>query len=181
MPQLERGAPRGRESVGLLTMSKRNFSIAGAWLLAAVCGTAAAQSNGGYAANLATLYGERFWIQAYKDVCISVQPKSRREYQQAYEEWLGRHDEVIENLELRVAAMVKGLSRDEADYQRNYNQYHSAVMRQREEDKNNLRQRPRGELLEQCRQLPAYLRGPDSDMYNTQSQAFNAIYGRKQP
>ncbi|MDH5534663.1 MAG: hypothetical protein OEZ08_03695 [Betaproteobacteria bacterium] len=162
-------------------MSRNPFFIAGAWLLAAVCSAAAAQSSDGYAANLATLYGERFWIQGYKDVCISVLPKLRRDFQGAYDEWLTRHEEVVADLELRVAALVKGLSRDEAEYRQNYNKYYNAAMRQREEEKGGLRKLPREDLLKQCKELPGYLRGSDSDMYNTHAKAFDAIYGKKRP
>jgi hypothetical protein len=161
-------------------MSRNFFFIAGAWLLATACGAAAAQSSEEYASNLATLYGERFWTQAYKDVCISVLPKARRDFQGAYEEWLARHQEVVEDLDLRIAALAKGMSRDEAEYQHNYNKYHDAVMRQREENKRNLRALPREGLLKQCKELPAYLRGSDSDLYNTHPKAFNAIYGKVQ-
>jgi len=51
--------------------------VASGWLLAAAFGAASAQTSGEYASDLGTLYGERYWIQAYKDVCISALPKSR--------------------------------------------------------------------------------------------------------
>lgn len=160
-------------------MSKTIFLLSAAVLLTAPCGAAAAQAGDDYAAHLAALYGERYWIQARKDVCISVLPKSRRELQSAYEAWLARHREVAEDLELRFAAMVKGLSRDEAEYARNYDKAYTAMMRQRDEDKAELRRLPREDLATQCAELPAYLRGAASDMYNTRADAFNAIYGKK--
>lgn len=160
-------------------MLKRLIVTAG-WLLAAG-GAAAAEPAADYAAHLSTLYGERYWIQAYKDVCIGVSPKSRRELQSAYEEWLARHEDVVADLELRFAAMVKGLSRNEAEYARNYDRAHRAVMQRREEDKAALRSRPREALAKQCAELPDFLKSAASDMYNTQPEAFGAVYGKKQP
>lgn len=156
-------------------------SIAGIALLLIAGRVAGAGGDDDYAANLGALYGERFAIQAYKDVCIGVLPKRRREFQDAYDAWLARHEEVVRDLELRVAAMVKGLSRDQAEYQQNYSKYHDAVMRQRESEKAGLRKLPRDDLLRRCEDLSASLRGPEFDMYNTHPQAFNAIYGKKQP
>jgi len=162
-------------------MRKNIFAAAGGWLLVIACGTGSAQTGADYGADLGALYGERYWIQAYKDVCVSVLPKSRRDLQGAYDEWRARHEEVVEDLELRFAAMVKGMSRDEAEYQQNYNKYYDVVMRQRDEDKGNLRKLPREDLVKQCKELPGYLRGPGSDMYNTHPKAFGAIYGKKRP
>jgi len=167
--------------IDTVTMRTNILWVASGWLLAAAFGAASAQTSGEYASDLGTLYGERYWIQAYKDVCISALPKSRREFQRAYDEWMGRHEDVIENLESRFAVMIKGISRDNAEYTRNYNEYHGAVMRQREEDKNSLRKLPREDLIKRCKGLPAYLRSADSDMYNTHPKEFDAIYGKNKP
>lgn len=180
MPQLEREMICGKPNRSLI-MPKSIVRITSTALLAAACVAAAAQAGEEYAANLGALYGERFWMQAHKDVCISVVPKERRNFQEAYEAWLARHEEVIGNLELRVAAMVKGVSRDEAEYRANYNKYYNAVMHEREEEKSRLRKLPQEDLLKRCKELPGYLRGSESDMYNTHARAFDAIYGKKQP
>jgi len=86
---------------------------------------------------------------------------------------------VIENLEARFAAMVKQASRDQREFDEKFNASHNAVMKQREEEKQNLRKRPRDELLKQCQELPAYLRSDKSDMPNTHPQEFEALYGKK--
>lgn len=166
-----------------MSIREKNFRRAacGALFAAILPAALAAQPGGEYLSDLGTLYGERYRIQAHKDVCISVLPGSRREFQSAYEEWIGRHEEVLENLEARLAAAVKSRSRDPADYERNYNRYYDAVMRRRDEEKENLRKLPKEELIRQCRGLPAYLRSADSDIYNTHPGEFEAIYGRRKP
>jgi hypothetical protein len=179
MPQLDRQPENFRV--------KRPFfqhvfevALVAAALLASPFAAAAEGADEGYGATLATLYGERYWIQAYKDVCVSVIPKSRRELQSAYEEWMERHEQVIESLETRFAAMVKQASRDQKDFDEKYNAAHNEVMKQREESKANLRKLPKEELLKQCQELPAFLRSEKSNMPNTHPKEFEAIYGKSQ-
>ena len=156
------------------------IALIAAALLASPFAVAAESADESYGATLAILYGERYWIQAYKDVCISVIPKSRRELQGAYEEWLERHEQVIESLETRFAAMVKSVSRDQKDFDEKYSAAHNEVMKQREESKANLRKLPKDELLKQCQELPAFLRSEKSNMPNTHPKEFEAIYGKRQ-
>lgn len=146
-----------------------------AWLLATAA-PAAAQGSGDYATDLATLYGERHTIVALKDACSRVMPRIRVETQSAYEQWLARHAEVLDDLEARFAALVKQASKDEKDYALNYGKYHETVILQRDEQKQAYLALPKEELLKYCADLPAYLRDRKSDIPNRYPGEFATVY-----
>lgn len=137
------------------------------------------QATGVYASDLGTLYGERYSLQVLKDVCISAQPKTRAVLQKAYDEWLERHDDLIEDLDARFQAMVKQASRDQKEYSRNFGKYQGAVMSQRQEQKDALLALPKDELLRQCKELPGHLRSTQSDIPVKYPDEFKTVYGKK--
>ena len=145
------------------------------------CSLAGAQAPGDYPANLATLYNERPRLVAFKDVCSRVLPQVRRDTQKAYEQWVDRHEDVLENLEARFLLMIKKASRDEKEYARNYGKYQGSVMEERQAQKEAFLKLPKDELIKECKEFPAYLRSPKSDMYNVYPEEFNAIYGKNKP
>ncbi len=138
-----------------------------------------AQATGDYAATFATLYNERHRLVAFKDACSRVLPRIRRDTQKAYEEWVDRHEDVLENLEARFLMMIKQASRDEEEYTRNYGKYHDAVMQERQAQKEAFLALPKEELIKECKEFPGYLRSSRSDMYNRYPEEFNALYGKK--
>jgi len=138
-----------------------------------------AQTTGDYATDLSTLYGERYSLQVRKDGCISVQPKTRAALQKAYDDWRDRHEDLLEDLDNRFAAMIKQASTDQKDYSRNFGKYQGAVMRQRQEEKDAFLALPRDELLRQCKELPGYLRSPKSNIPARYPEEFKTVYGKK--
>lgn len=160
-------------------MFRRCFLRGCALLLAAAAQSAAAQPTGDYAADLATLYSERHTIVALKDACSRIVPKIRVETQSAYEQWLARHEDLLEDLEARFAALVKQASRDEKEYELNYGKYHETVIRQRDEQKQVYLALPKQELLKHCTDLPGYLRDRKSDIPNRYPGEFQTVYKRK--
>jgi len=151
----------------------------GCFALAGASAQSIAQPTGDYATDLGTLYGERYALQAQKDVCISVQPKSRAELQKAYDEWRDRHEDLLEDLDDRFAAMIKQASTDQKEYTRNFGKYQGAVMSQRQKEKEELLAMPRDALLKQCRELPAYLRSLQSNIPVRYPDEFKTVYGKK--
>ncbi len=151
----------------------------GGLMLASAISAVAAQAAADYAADLGTLYGERYSIQVQKDVCIGLQPRTRAELQKAYNEWMERHEDLIEDLDARFRAMVKQASRDQKEYSRNFGKYQGAVMRQREEQKEALLALPKDELLQQCKELPGYLRSQKSNIPVKYPDEFRTVYGKK--
>lgn len=160
-------------------MFKRWLVYIGCLVLAGAGSPVAAQATGEYAADLGTLYGERYSLQVQKDVCIGVQPKTRRELQKAYDDWMERHEDLIEDLDARFSAMIKRVSADQKDYSRNYGKYQGAVMRLRQEQKDDLLALPREELLKQCKALPGHLRSTQSDIPVKYPDEFKTVYGKK--
>lgn len=151
----------------------------GGLMLAGAISAPAAQATSDYATDLGTLYGERYSLQVQKDVCIGLQPRTRAELQKAYNEWMERHEDLIEDLDARFRAMVKQASRDQKEYSRNFGKYQGAVMRQREEQKEALLALPKDELLQQCKELPGYLRSQKSNIPVKYPDEFRTVYGKK--
>ncbi|MDP2239628.1 MAG: hypothetical protein Q8K18_05635 [Burkholderiales bacterium] len=157
------------------------------YMLSILCGLAPAAAHPqsvapaprSYAADLGTLYGERYSLQVLKDVCIFVQPKTRAELQKAYGGWLERNEDLIEDLDIRFQAMVKQVSRDENEFARVYGKYQGAVMSQRQVQKDELLALPRDELLGQCKELPGYLRSANSNIPARYPDEFKTVYGKK--
>ena len=132
-----------------------------------------------YAADLGMLYGERYSLQVLKDVCIGAQPKTRAALQKAYDGWLERHEDLVEDLDLRFRAMVKQVSRDEKEFTRNFGKYQGAVMNQRQVQKDELLALPKDELLAQCKALPGYLHSTKSNIPVRYPDEFKTVYGKK--
>ena len=142
---------------------------------------AAAQTAEEAMASFAALYNERHRLVAFKDVCSRVLPKLRRDTQSAYEEWVDRHELVLENLESRFLVMVKRASRNETEYNENYRKYRGAIDKERQAQKDAFLALPKEDLAKECKEYPAYLRSADSDMYNRYPEEFAALYGKKKP
>jgi hypothetical protein len=162
-------------------MRARSYIASGMVVMALAAGAASAQSSDGSMANFAVLYNERHRLVAFKDVCSRVLPKLRRDTQAAYEEWVDRHEDVLENLEARFLAIVKKASRDQNEYTQNYRKYHGAVEQERQAQKDAFLARPKDELVNECKAYPGYLRSANSDMPNRYPEEFGAIYGKKKP
>jgi hypothetical protein len=160
-------------------MFRRSFIGAGAIAIAIGAAAASAQSTDEQAANFAVLYNERHRLVAFKDACSRVLPKLRRDTQAAYEEWVDRHEDVLENLEARFLAMIKRASRDQKEYTQNYRKYHGAVEQERQAQKDAFLALPKEDLVKECKEYPGYLRSSNSDMPNRYPEEFNTVYGKK--
>lgn len=158
--------------------SKQLLAYVVCLVLAGAGSPVAAQATGDYAADLSTLYAERYSLQVLKDVCIGAQPRTRAAVQKAYDEWRERHEDLIEDLDARFSAMIKRISTDQKDYSRNYGKYQGAVMRLRQEQKDDLLALPREELLKQCKELPGHLRSTQSDIPVKYPDEFKTVYKR---
>ena len=71
---------------------------------------------------------------------------------------------IVQELDQRFAMMVRAYSRDDKDYARNYGKYQGAILKQREEARQALLLNTRGDLDDQCKALPGFLTGPESDL-----------------
>ena len=145
-------------------------------LFAVLCAALSAHAaEGSYTENLATLYNEYQRVLAVRDACIVAQPAKRDEFSGAYQDWLNRHERIVDDLDNRFAAIVKRASRDQAEYTRNYGKYQAEVLQMREENKKALLA-DREKLARQCGEYAAYVRHPKSDIPTLYPAEFKSIY-----
>ena len=129
-----------------------------------------------YNTDLATLYHEHQRVLAMRDACETAQPLSRADFAAAYEDWRTRHARLLDDLENRFAAVIKRASKDQADYSRNYGKYQLEVLEMREDSKRMLLAQNKDKLAEQCKEFPAYLRHPRSDIRALYPDEYRHIY-----
>ena len=125
---------------------------------------ASEDSRAAYSASLTEVYGAYQSILARREACGSAFPQSRSATDKAYVGWQSRHKKVLAELDQRVNMMIRGASRDEKEYAKNIGKYEGAILRQREEVKQTLLQQPRPELELECKAMPEFLQGADSDL-----------------
>ena len=133
-------------------------------LCAASPAALAAVSAADYRASLMEVYGRYQGVLALRDACNSAFPDLRAANDKAYAAWQKRDRQVHAELDQRFAMMVRAHSRDDKDYARNYGKYQGAILQQREEARQALLLNTRGDLGEQCRAMPGFLSGPESDL-----------------
>ena len=141
--------------------------IVGALLAASLPLAAHAQQSAdarSYGADLATLFDEHQRVLAMREACIAALPAVRTEIESAFKIWSDRHLHVIDDLENRFAALIKRVSRDQAEFSRNYGKYQSEVLALREENKRSLLAGDKEKFAAECRGFPAYLRDARSDI-----------------
>jgi hypothetical protein len=126
--------------------------------------SAAEEPRAGYSASLTEVYGAYQSILARREACGAAFPQNRSATDKAYVAWQGRHKKLLSELDQRVNMMIRNASRDEKDYTKNIGKYEGAILRQREEVKQTLLQQPRAELELECKAMPEFLQGADSDL-----------------
>lgn len=124
----------------------------------------AAASAADYRASLMEIYGRYQGVLALREACNSAFPQSRAANESAFAAWRKRDRKVHAELDQRFAMMVRAYSRDDKDYARNYGKYQGAILKQREEARQALLLNTRGDLDDQCKAMPGFLTGPDSDL-----------------
>jgi len=117
-----------------------------------------------YRASLLEIYGKYQGVLALREACVAAFPQSRATYDKAFSAWQTRHKKLHDELDQRFAMMVRGYSKDDKDYAKNFGKYQGAILKQREEIKQTLLLETRGELDARCKGLPDFLQGKESDL-----------------
>jgi hypothetical protein len=117
-----------------------------------------------YPANLREVYGAYQANLARRDACITAYPAQRAATEKAYAAWQTRHRKLIDELDQRVAMMIRGASKDENEHARNVGKYEGAILQQREEVKMELLKQLPSDLEAMCKALPDFLRSAESDL-----------------
>ena len=138
--------------------------LAAAVLISAPTAALAAVSAADYRASLLEIYGKYQGVLALREACNAAFPQAQAPNEKAFAAWQKRHRRLHDELDQRFAMMVRAYSKDEKDYSRNYGKYQGAVLRQREEAKQNLLMETRGDLDERCKALPQFLQSRESDL-----------------
>ena len=86
-------------------------------------GFATAQTGGTYASDLSSVYAATQIIQARKEGCDSAEPGTRKANAAAYAAWRKRHQSLLDELERRFIAMIRGASTDQKEYSKNVGRY----------------------------------------------------------
>ena len=144
-----------------------------------VSGAAETPPGFDYPTNLREVYGAYQAVLARRDTCITAHPQSRAGAEKAFVAWQTRHRKLIEELDQRVTMMIRGASKDEKEYARNVGKYEGAILRQREEVKNDLLHQLPSDLEAMCKALPEFLRSPESDLEKAYAEELAII--RKRP
>jgi hypothetical protein len=132
-----------------------------------------------YPSNLREVYGAYQAVIARKDACATAHPQERASTDKAYTAWLTRHRKLIDELDQRVAMMIRGASATEKDHARNVGKYEGAILQQREEVKRELLQQLPSDLEAMCKALPGFLRGAESDLEKAYAEELAIV--RKRP
>jgi len=146
---------------------------------AGLSGPAAAQGTGDYAEDLARVYGAHQRVLATREACDEAFPARRAATDKAYSEWRERHQSLLEDLDSRVTLMIQGVSTDQKDYSRNLGKYEGEILQHRLEFRQTLLALDKAELDQQCRQFPAYLKGPEADFRKKYAGELKTIGKRK--
>jgi hypothetical protein len=132
-----------------------------------------------YPSNLREVYGAYQGVLARREACAVAYPQSRAASEKAYAAWQARHKKLIDELDARVAMMIRGASKDDKDYARNVGKYEGAILRQREDVKKELLQQLPSDLELMCKALPDFLRSAESDLEKAYAEELTIV--RKRP
>lgn len=154
------------------------------WILGALLAACApvavyAAESRSYATDLATLYNEHQRVLALRAACVTARPSLRYEVEGAFKDWRERHEDLIDDLEDRFAALVKRASKDQAEFSRNYGKYRAEVVALREDNKRTFLAQDKEnkeKFSAQCRDFPAYLRHSRSDIPEIFPAEFRNVY-----
>jgi hypothetical protein len=152
-----------------------------ALLVAAGAASVVAQqeATGDYAVDLARVYGGYQRLLALKEACDAVVPETRAANDEAFAAWEARHRSLVQELQRRVAALIRRASRDEKEYARNVGKYEGAILRERHEYRDLLIGLGPEELRPQCRRMPERLNAPESDLAQAYAAELKTIRARK--
>lgn len=133
----------------------------------------------GYGASLAKVYGGYIRIAALKEACDVAVPATRAASAKAYAGWEAQHRALLQDLQQRIHAMIRGNSKDKDEYVRNIGKYEGEILLQRKEYRDDLLGQDKADLIQQCRHLPEMLKGPNADLSTTYAADIKVIRAYK--
>ena len=140
---------------------------------------AGAQATGEYGTDLARVYGVYQLVTAIKEECDSRHPGLRKSNEAAYAAWKKRHQALIDELERRLTALIRGASTDEKDYARNIGKYEGAMLQRKQEHKDAFLAQGIEQVERECKEFPQYLKSEDADLGKRFTEELQNIRKRK--
>lgn len=160
-------------------MSKQWLVYIGGLMFVGANMPAAAQATGDYAQDLARVYGAHQRVLAVREACDESFPDLRAATDKAYADWKKRNLSLLQDLERRVTMMIRQASKDQQEYSRNLGKYEGQILQQRLDFKNIVLALDKAEFEQQCRQFPAYLKGPEADFGKKYAEELQTLGRRK--
>lgn len=142
-------------------------------------GPAMAQSPPGYGKTLSAVYNAHQRLIAIKEACSESRKETAAANDKAYTAWRLRYKALIDEIEARFDALIRGASTDDRDYSRNYGKYHGAVVAQRQEYREAFLAQPQDDVDRLCREFPGYLKGPDADLGKAYADELNRLRAQR--
>jgi hypothetical protein len=177
MPQPRPFAPRNSPEIALSKIAPTTLCLL---MTAFLVGVApAAQTGAEYAETLSRVYEAPQYVRAIKEACDEHHADVRAVNDAAYSAWRRRNKELLDEVERRFTAMIRGASTDEHDYARNIGKYAGAVVQHREEVKGQFLAQGPQEIERRCREFPQYLRSDDADLRKRYAEELKLIRKRK--
>jgi hypothetical protein len=139
----------------------------------------AAEPASDYPTSLRSVYGAYQAVLARREACTAANAAAKAQYDKSYGAWHARHRKLIDELDQRLDMMIRGASKDEKDYARNVGKYEGAILRQREEVRQELLKMPPYSLNELCQALPGFLSSTGSDLEQAFAEELAVV--RKRP
>ena len=156
-----------------------------AMMLGIVLHASAAESGGdpdsSYGASLSRIYLAHQKVLALRDACAQAFPAQAKAGEKAYATWQARHRALLNELDARVALMIRGSSRDEKEYMRNIGKYEGSILEYRNGERDELLAQPRDGMEQGCADFRNYLIGSGSDFNREYADELRVLRQRKLP
>ncbi len=153
--------------------------------LGAVCPAAGAENpadgEGNYGETLSRVYFAHQRLLALREACDQALPEQAALNAKAYGAWQARHRTLLEELDARLNQMIRGASKDEKDYIRNFGRYEGSILEYRSGHREQILGQPRDGIGLMCADFRGYLAGSGSDFRSEYADELRELRKRKLP
>lgn len=141
----------------------------------------AAENAGDYGENLSRVYFAHQRLLALREACDQALPARAKANGMAYAAWQARHQALLEELDVRLTLMIRGASKDEKEYMRNFGKYEGAILEYRTSNRDQILAQPREGMEQFCGDFRNYLAGSGADFHREYADELRELRKRKLP
>jgi len=117
-----------------------------------------------YASALHALFAARQEIAALREVCGVEVPTQRSAIEKSYLAWRARQEKLLHELDRRLNRMLRGASKDDNEFKKNFARSEAALRYVRETKKAIFMGQPRADIDAFCNHYPKFLASAQSDL-----------------